>query len=214
MSIHLAQRLREAADGHRASTVSAAERAGSTADLRLSLAGLLGLHRESSAAVLLMLLAVVCSVPLPGTGTATSLGIWALAWAWARGHDTWPLPARLGNVTLNERWTGRCLHGLTWMYERGNRWLRPRWALCSHDRTRVWWGVWIALMGVVIFLPLPLGNLLPSLSLILLSLGWMFRDGVALLLSTATGVAAVAYVVSLWQLVTQALGQAWAWLPA
>jgi hypothetical protein len=74
--------------------------------------------------------------------------------------------------------------------------------------------VWIALMGVVIFLPLPLGNLLPSLSLILLSLGWMFRDGVALLLSTAAGVAAVAYVVSLWQLVTQALGQTWVWLPA
>ncbi|WP_439112269.1 exopolysaccharide biosynthesis protein [Hydrogenophaga sp.] len=213
MSIHLAERLRVAADGHRANTVSAAASANAAADLRLNLAELLGLHRESSGAVLLMLLAVVCAVPLPGTGTAMSLGIWALAWAWARGQDSWPLPARLGQMTLNERWTGRCLHGLAWMYERGNRWLRPRWALCSHDSTRVWWGVWIALMGVVIFLPLPLGNVLPSLSLILLSLGWMFRDGVALLLSTAAGVAAVAYVVSLWQLVTQALGQAWAWLP-
>mgnify|MGYP006167418521 CR=1 FL=1 len=100
------------------------------------------------------------------------------------------------------------------MYETSQRCLRPRWAWLSHEGTRVWWGAWIGLMGLVIFVPLPLGNVLPSLSLILLSLGWMFRDGVALLMSTATGVAAVAYAVSLWQLVTQALGQAWAWLPA
>lgn len=213
MSIHLAQRLREAANGHRANSVSATAATSTAADLRLTLTELLGLHRESSGPVLLMLLAVVCSVPLPGTGTAMSLGIWALAWAWARGHDTWPLPDRLGQLTLNERWTGRCLHGLAWVYERGNRWLRPRWALCSHDRTRALWGVWIALMGLVIFLPLPLGNVLPSLSLILLSLGWMFRDGLALLLSTATGLAAVAYAVSLWQLVLQALGQVRPWLP-
>ncbi len=207
MTNHVAQRLREAADVHRSTTTTA-----SGADLRLNLAALLGLHGESSVAVLLMLLAVVCSVPLPGTGTAMSLGIWALAWAWVRGNDAWPLPDRLGRLTLNERWTGRCLHGLAWMYERGNRWLRPRWTLWSHDRTRVWWGAWIGLMGLVIFLPLPLGNVLPSLSLILLSLGWMFRDGVALLLSTATGLAAVAYGVSLWGLLAHGLAQAWAGL--
>lgn len=209
MSTALAQRLRSAADGHRAGTPFSA--AGS---LRLSLADLLGLHGETSGAVLLMLFAVVCSVPLPGTGTAMCLGIWALSWAWARGHDTWPLPARLGQLTLNERWSGRCLRGLAWVYERGNRWLRPRWTICSHEASRIWWGAWIGLMGLVIFLPLPLGNVLPSLSLILLSLGWMFRDGWALLLSTATGVAAVAYAVSLWHLAAQALSQVWAWLPA
>jgi hypothetical protein len=209
MDTELAQRLRSAADGHRASTPC-----GTAANRRLSLDELLSLHGNTSSAVLLMLLAVVCTVPLPGAGTAMSLGIWALAWAWARGQDTLPLPTRLRRVTLNERWTGRCLHGLAWVYERGHRWLRPRWALCSHEGTRVWWGAWIGLMGLVIFLPLPLGNVLPSLSLILLSLGWMFRDGLALLLSTATGLAALAYGVSLWHLVAQALGQAWAWLPA
>ena len=213
MSTQLAYRLREAANGHRAGTAPPRTASTADADLRLNLADLLGLHRESSGPVLLMLLAVVCVVPLPGAGTAMSLGIWALAWAWARGRDTPALPARLGHVTLNERWTGRCLHGLAWTYEQGNRWMRPRWALWSHERTRVWWGAWIGLMGVVIFLPLPLGNVLPSLSLMLLSLGWMFRDGLALLLSTATGVAAVAYGVSLWQLVAQGLGQAGAWWP-
>jgi hypothetical protein len=59
-------------------------------------------------------------------------------------------------------------------------------------------------MGLVIFVPLPLGNVLPSLSLVLLSLGWMFRDGLALLLSTATGLAGVAYGLSMGHLAVQA----------
>ena len=83
------------------------------------------------------------------------------------------------------------------MYETSQRCLRPRWAWLSHAGTRPWWGAWIALMGAVIFLPLPLGNVLPSLSLILLSLGWMARDGLALLASSVVGVAALAYTASL-----------------
>jgi hypothetical protein len=47
----------------------------------------------------------------------------------------------------------------------------------------------------------------------LLSLGWMFRDGLALLLSCATGAAAVAYVVWLWDWVSHAVLQAWAAMP-
>ncbi len=200
MTTILAQRLRGAADGHRAGTCD-------KADLRLTFNDLLRVHGDSSSAVLLMLLAVVSVLPLAGTGTVMSLGIWAVAWAWMRNRDM-RLPAGLGSVTLNERWSGRCLHGLAWIYEQSNRWMRPRWALWSHERTRVWWAGWIALMGVVIFLPLPLGNVLPSLSLILLSLGWMFRDGLALMLCFVTGLVAVVYMVSLWQLAALALARA------
>lgn len=188
MKTQLSQRLREAATHQHTGA--------NTTDLKLSLQDLLRLHGDSSAAVLLMLLAVLCVVPVAGAGSVLSFGIWAVAWSWWRQNDTFSLPKRLGQVTLNERWSGRCLHGLAWLYELAHRWLRPRWALCLHDRTRLWWGGWIALMGWVIFLPLPLGNVLPSLSLVLLSLGWMFRDGMALFLSTLVGLAAVAYGVS------------------
>jgi hypothetical protein len=202
----LAQRLREAAQQHRNADSAAATQ-------RLDLSTLMGLHGESSVAVLLMLLAVVSVLPVAGAGTVMSLGIWTIAWAWLRAHNSVQLPTRLGQVKLNARWSGRCLHGLAWIYEQSNRCLRPRWALWSHTGTRLWWGSWIAIMGLVIFLPLPLGNVLPALSLILLSLGWMFRDGLALLLSCATGAAAVAYVVWLWDWVSHAVLQAWAALP-
>ena len=67
-------------------------------------------------------------------------------------------------------------------------------------------------MAALIFIPLPLGNVLPAISLVLLSLGWMFRDGLALLLAGIAGVAATAYAVSLSHLVMELVQRGWAQL--
>jgi len=180
--------------------------------LRLNVGDLLELHGDASVAVLLMLMASLTVIPIAGAGTVLSFVLLLLAWAWTRGHDSVNLPARVGALELNETWTRRCLHGLAWLHERSQRWLRPRWQVWSHRTTRPLWGAWIVLMAGVIFLPLPFGNVLPSVSLVLLSLGWMARDGVALLLSTAVGAAALAYTVSLGHIALDLVARAGAWL--
>lgn len=199
MNEGIAQRLREAAgDG--------------TATLRLSLRELLQLHGDHSGAVLLMLMALLSTAPIAGAGTVLSLGIFALAWAWLRGRDSLHLPETLAGLTLNDTWSRRCLHSLAWTYERAERWLCPRWQALSHARTRVWWALWIALMAALIFLPLPLGNVLPGTSLMLLSLGWLFRDGLALLLSAATGMVGVGYAISVAHLALAAWQYVGGWI--
>lgn len=50
-------------------------------------------------------------------------------------------------------------------------------------------------MAFLVLLPLPFGNLLPGLSLVLLGLGWIFKDGLVLMLSLISGVAAMGYLV-------------------
>jgi len=67
-------------------------------------------------------------------------------------------------------------------------------------------------MAALIFLTLPLGNVLPGTSLMLLGLGWLFRDGIALLLATATGVAGLGYAVSVGHLAFAAWQHAGAWI--
>jgi hypothetical protein len=121
MKTQLARRLREAATHQHTGA--------NTTDLRLSLQDLLRLRGDASAAVLLMLLAVLCVVPVAGAGNVLRFGFWALAWSWWRQNDTFSLPTRPGQVTLNERWSGRCLHNLAWLYELSKRWRRPRWTL-------------------------------------------------------------------------------------
>ncbi|MFM2342910.1 MAG: hypothetical protein RLZZ592_2563 [Pseudomonadota bacterium] len=65
--------------------------------------------------------------------------------------------------------------------------------LLRHPAAFAWWRLWIAAMAVVIFLPLPFGNVLPGLSLVLLGLGWMYRDGLLLMLSLPAGLGAIAF---------------------
>jgi hypothetical protein len=207
MNRALAQTLRLAAQPPE-STAGAAEPAG----LRLSLAELLQLHGDASGPVLMMLLAVLATLPIAGAGMVLSLGIFLLSWTWLRGIDNMPLPARLGRVTLNAVWARRCLHSLAWIYEQAERLLRPRWIALSDPRLRPGWGVWIALMAALIFIPLPFGNVMPAISLVVLSLGWMFRDGLALLLAGVAGVGAAVYAVSFSHLLLELVRRSWAQL--
>ncbi|MFM8590449.1 MAG: exopolysaccharide biosynthesis protein, partial [Limnohabitans sp.] len=47
-------------------------------------------------------------------------------------------------------------------------------------------------MALIIFLPIPFGNVLPAMSLLLFGLGLIARDGVLLLLSLAPGAGGLA----------------------
>lgn len=177
---------------------------------RMSLAELLRLHGDDSAAVVLLVVSVLCVVPIYGMGTALSVAIFAMAWHWrcvarsaagqgegaaqagASSTPSW-LPRRLAEARLDETWSRRCLHGLAWLYGQAGRRLRERMLGLSAAGTRPLWSAWIALQGFVIFLPLPFGNVLPAASLVLMCLGWIFRDGLALLASALVGAAAVGY---------------------
>jgi len=178
----------------------------------LTLPQLLHLHGEASAAVLLMILAVLSGIPVAGLGTVLGFVILAVAWRWHSGMDASVLPERLGRVALSAPWSRRCLRFLAWTYASANRFLKARWTALSHRSTHPWWGAWIALMGLLILLPVPLGAVLPSLSLVLLSLGWMFRDGLALLLSAAVGWGALGYAVAMSHVLLEGAQAALRWL--
>ncbi len=203
MSTHLAAAFTQAAAATRTD-------AGSPT---VNLQELMRLHGEASTAVVLLVLSMATVLPVAGVGTVLSFAIFALAWRWARQQETTTLPQKLGGLTLNPLWTRRCLRGLAWIYTQADRWLKPRWHIVARDSARPLWALWIAVMGFVIFLPIPFGNVLPSLSLVALCLGWMFRDGVALVLSTLFGAAALTLMAVFSQLLWQLLMQFTAWLP-
>jgi len=82
-------------------------RAAAQTTTRLSLADLLRLHGDSSPAVLLLVLSVLCVLPVYGVGTALSFAILAMAWRWGaltRGGTSSGngLSDRLGQLSLSE----------------------------------------------------------------------------------------------------------------
>lgn len=159
----------------------------------LSIAELLALHGgRASQAVLLLVVSLLCVLPVSGVGTVLSLLLFAVAWRWPRPRGT-VVPGRLAAFRLDVVWSGRCLRSLAWLHERAGLRLRRRWRVLRHPVAFGWWRLWIAAMAALIFLPLPFGNVLPGLSLVLLGLGWMYRDGLLLMLSLPAGLGAVAF---------------------
>ena len=172
---------------------------------------LLALHGRATLPALLLVVAVLCTLPLVGLGTALAFTLFAIALKWpaqAAGRRA-PLAGRLHGLRLHGPWSRRCLQCFAWIYEQAGTRLRRRWLALRHPRTAPGWRLWIAAMALIILLPLPLGNLLPGLSLVLLALGWIYKDGAALALSMASGAAAIGLVALQAQLLVSVATRLW-----
>ncbi|MEK8030874.1 exopolysaccharide biosynthesis protein [Ideonella sp. DXS29W] len=186
----------------------------------VSVADLLELHGRASWPALLLVLALLSTLPIAGVGTVLSLPLFLVAARWPQGapgagaRGRVALPPQVMAFRLGETWSRRCLGLLATLYERARLTLRRRWLSWRHPSTHAGWRLWIAAMALLILLPLPLGNLLPGISLVLLSLGWIYRDGVALLWSMLAGAAAMAYGVLSAHVLWAMAQAAWQWWAA
>lgn len=189
MTDHLHQRLRDAADALTGEPVA--------------LSHLADVHGSAARGTLLVLLSVPCVLPVPGVGNVLGLGLVLMALAMWRGQASHQLPSRVAGWQMPSHWAQRVLGLLARFYSLASRWSRERW-LHLVDGPQGWLAPKVALMGALIFLPIPFGNVLPALALSLLGLGLVFRDGLAVMASFLAGGAAVAYTAGLGML-------AWHW---
>lgn len=174
MSPSLPQRLREAAAALQAERVSVAQ--------------LLQAHGPAAQGGLLLLLVVPCLLPIPGTGTVLGLAVLHLAWSMWRGQRAPVLPRRAAELQMSGVWARRVLHTLARVYALAARLARARhpWALAAPAERLV--ALAMMVMAVVLVLPIPFGNLLPALALLLMALGLAFRDGASVLAGLAAAV--------------------------
>lgn len=193
-STPIAQRLRAAADA--------------LVDERVALHELAAAHGHAAQGTLLVLLAVPCLLPIPGTGTVLGWGLLALALTLWRGQAGPGLPARVAAFQMPRRSAQQVLSLMARFYGMAGRLARERLAGLTLPRQQRWLAPKVALMALLIILPIPFGNLLPATALVLLGLGLVFRDGLAVLLAGATAALALLFSVALtagaWQ-----LGAAW-----
>lgn len=196
------QRLREAAAGLGTEPVTLAQMA--------------ALQGPAALGSLLVLLAAPCVLPVPGVGNVMGLALMMLALPMWRGDRISALPAGVAGFAMPARWARRALllmAGLYALAARLSRSRRQRPGRARHlsrhphqaqQRPQPWLAAHVALMGALIFLPLPLGNVLPALSLALLGLALALHDRLLMLGALAAGLLAWVY--------TAALGLAvWAW---
>ncbi len=173
----------------------------------VSLAHLARVHGSAMHGTLLVLLATPCVLPIPGIGNVLGLALMAMALALWRGDDCSTLPRRIAEIELSAQWARRVLTILARAYEWAGRWSRQRLVRLVVVRRRSWLAGNLGLMGGVIFLPIPLGNVLPALAVVLLGLGLALGDGLAVIAGWVVAAAAVTYTVAV-------CAGAWIWLIA
>ncbi|MBM3361689.1 MAG: exopolysaccharide biosynthesis protein [Betaproteobacteria bacterium] len=175
----------------------------------LTLQQLLDLHGRATLPVLLIVLALITTVPVAGAGMLFSLAIMVWAWRWLRRRESLQGLERLNFLQISPRAASRCLRWLAGMYLFAGRWLRPRWAALFSSRLRGFWSLWVALMAFIIFLPIPFGNLFPAVSLLMLGLGLLTRDGLMLVLSLLLGLGGLGALIAAAGWLGQILMRAW-----
>ena len=149
---------------------------------RVSIRAMAQAHGPDAHGTLLLLLAMPCLLPVPGVGTLLGLGMAALAVAMWRGRAAPCLPQRVAELELPRHWAQRVLEGLASAYAMAGRHARTRWGHFVGPNWRTPVALAVGTMAAIVVMPIPFGNLLPSLALMLIGVGLVFRDGVAVIL--------------------------------
>jgi hypothetical protein len=151
------------------------------------------LELQGSAALggVLTLLAIPGLLPSFGIGWLLSLGMMAVGLAMLVGADQVKLPEKVSSIAIKRELAQKLLRVMAKVYGWTEKVARPRWHALTERGARRWLGAKVLLMAFIIFLPIPAGNTLPAIALLILGPALMFRDGFAVIASLAAAVVAV-----------------------
>lgn len=168
--------------------------AADTSRARVSIADLLIALQDRALAALLLIFALPNVIPVP-PGTSALLGapLIFLAAQLALGLRPW-LPRVIAARSMPRVHFASLIARIAPWLARTERLLRPRWSVLCRAPTEYVVGLVCLLLSLLVFLPIPLGNMLPALAICLLALGILERDGVWVIAGVLTAISSVALV--------------------
>ena len=170
---------------------------------RVSLGDLVNGIKTHARATLLILFAIPNLLPgLPGTSAVTGLPLVYLTFQMMLGRPAW-LPGFIANRSLLRSNLLALLTKAAPHLVRIERFLHPRLPALSHENTqRIIGGIGI-LLSLLVMLPIPLGNFLPALAILIAALGLLGNDGYFILAAAVIAVSAVIVLVGVyWAVIT------------
>jgi hypothetical protein len=175
-----------------------------------SIGELIDALEERGTAVLIILIAAPFVLPLPLPGLSMPFGVAIALLGLRLGFRRRPwLPGFLLRRHLQPSTVGAITRGVERVARPVERLLRPRCFVMVTPAMQVLAGLAIAAAALILFppFPMPLVNALPSFAIVLLALGLMERDGVAVAAGHLMLVVSYAYLYLWWDLVVKFLQQ-------
>jgi hypothetical protein len=162
---------------------------------RIRIGDLLLAMQDQALSTLILFFALPNLLPVPpGTSGVLGVPLLFLAAQLALGLPAW-LPAMVANRSMTRERFAALTHRLLPWLARVEPLLRPRWLALSAALPVRLAGLLCFVLGAVLALPVPLGNMAPAFAISVMMLGVLRHDGAWLLAGAATGVAALVIAV-------------------
>lgn len=165
----------------------------------ISIKDIMHLLGERAFGLAVLVFSLPNSLPLPsppGFSTVTGFPILLLALQMALGRESPWLPRRINDYTFSrEKFTLFLTKALPYI-KMLERCMHPRFSFMHSRLAERLIGLVFLVLGTVLVLPIPFGNFLPGLSMSLISLGLMERDGLLMLGGILVGLSGVAMIIA------------------
>lgn len=168
--------------------------AGDTSRERIAVGDILAAMRDRAIAALMFIFALPNVLPMP-PGMSSILGapLIFLAAQLTLGLRPW-LPGVIAGRSIARSDFAILVRRTSPWLARAEKLLRPRLGTLARPPFEYLVGLLSLLMALILFLPIPLGNMLPALAICLFSLGILERDGAWILAGLLAALAGVALV--------------------
>src|SRR5439155_1944800 len=158
--------------------------------------------RAVVALILLFALPNVLPVP-PGTSDILGAPLLFVTAQLALGKKPW-LPRAIARRSVATADFAALMNRAAPWLARAERLLRPRLQALTRPASEQLIGALCVVLALILFLPIPFGNMLPALAISVLALGVLQRDGVWVLAGVATAFVSIAVVWGVMLAVTKA----------
>lgn len=167
---------------------------------------LIGAFGDRAFGGVMFVFALISALPLPpGSTTITGVPLVLMAAQLALGREQLWLPRRVRDASVSRRNFAKGLDRAMPVLRFAERLTRPRLSVLVGQRGQQAVGAGALILAVVLALPIPLGNIAPAISIALLSLGVMQRDGLAVIAGWIGAITSAAILIGAWSLVLAAM---------
>jgi hypothetical protein len=181
-------------------------------DPKLTLQELVSAFGERGFGAMILVLSLLALLPWPPGGKAifaVPIILMSLELAFQRDSIWLPRWALRASVSRTAYRSG--VSRIMKLIRRVEALTRPRLSYLTGEIADVVTGLVCVLLALMMALPVPFGDMLPGVTLVLFALGMMQRDGVAILLGAAGTALCVLYLLFVWTTVVEVAQHIWLW---
>ncbi|MCE0496694.1 MAG: exopolysaccharide biosynthesis protein [Methylacidiphilales bacterium] len=136
----------------------------------------------------------VLPIPIPGIFAIVVIPTGIISAQMIAGNKQLKLPKFILKRTIHRKALATAIHAILPFLEKTEKYVKPRWQWAVHPASRRFIGAFILLLAAAMALPVPWTNMPLAISIFIIALGLIEKDGMMITLGILIGLASLAFL--------------------